>query len=253
MEIIKILYATDLVQPSLNFLERLITVSKFPIQKIVLLSDSPLPRWIEKIDHLGCKAEESTLKGGSFAGRVLSTADEENVSLIIADLDKTDDGLIKGSIEKKLIKKSNVPVLITNGDNDNNITEKGIFDNLVFATDWSVTSQKALDYLINLNDLIEALDIVNVLNKKLTVKDIRRLKKKIEEIRSICLNNKIDAESHVYAGDITDEILLAAKDYNATSIIMGTGTQKTSIKDFFSCSVSCKIAEKASIPLLVVP
>ena len=55
----------------------------------------------------------------------------------------------------------------------------------------------------------------------------------------------------VYAGKTPKEILLAAKDYNATVIVMGTGSKRT-IKEIFLRSLY-KVAEESSIPVLIIP
>ncbi len=46
------------------------------------------------------------------------------------------------------------------------------------------------------------------------------------------LEEKIDAESHIYAGKTSEEILLAAKEYDASLIIMGVSS-KNAIEKYF--------------------
>ena len=78
------------------------------------------------------------------------------------------------------------------------------------------------------------------------------LKYKLTESRKIFLDHGIDAEGHVYAGKTSEEIMLAARDYDATCIVMGT-TGKSHLKDFFSPSYSYRVAEESVVPTLVVP
>ena len=49
-----------------------------------------------------------------------------------------------------------------------------------------------------------------------------------------------------------EELLLAARDYDATSIVMGTSC-KSPQKEFFSRSCAYRVAEEAIVPTLVVP
>jgi nucleotide-binding universal stress UspA family protein len=96
------------------------------------------------------------------------------------------------------------------------------------------------------------LDIVYVMNEKPTVKDIRQLRERIEELRRICLEEQIDAESHIYAGRTAPEIVLASKDYDATLIVMGYNARGT-VQEILSGSVCFRVAEESSVPVLIIP
>jgi nucleotide-binding universal stress UspA family protein len=95
------------------------------------------------------------------------------------------------------------------------------------------------------------LEIVNVINKKLSVRDIRNLKMKLVETRKKFLDEDIDAEAHVYAGKPAEEIMLAAEDYEATCIIMGT-SNKSSFEGLFSKSCSYGVAKEAAVPVMFI-
>ena len=82
---------------------------------------------------------------------------------------------------------------------------------------------------------------------------MRELKERIAKTRKVCLNEKIDAEAHIYAGKTVDEILLAARDYKSTIIVVGSSSQDRSIKKFFKKSSSYKVPEKTNLPVLVIP
>ena len=88
---------------------------------------------------------------------------------------------------------------------------------------------------------------------KLTVKDIRELKQRLAQTRKMCLTKKIDAESHIYAGRTVEEIITASEDYRATLIVLGSVPKKPFYKEIFRRNSSCRVAEEAAVPVLVVP
>jgi len=252
MEVKKVLYATNLKEPTYDLFEGLLGIKKIELEEIILLSCSLPDDLKEKLSVNGINAK-GIEASGPLVSRVLDSARREDVSLIVANLKREKRGLFRGSTTRNLIRNTPLPLLlIYENDKQSSYSKKGIFDNVVFATDWSAVAQRALSYIIGLKEIIGVLDIVNVLNEKPTVRDIRQLKERIEGIRKICLREKIDAESHIYAGKTPEEILLAAKDYGATVIVMGTGC-KSIIKEIFLGSASCRVAEKAQVPVLIIP
>lgn len=46
---------------------------------------------------------------------------------------------------------------------------------IIFATDWSPSSENALVYVLNFKEIIKELDIVHIISEKLTVRDLREL------------------------------------------------------------------------------
>lgn len=252
MEIKKVLFATNLREPTYHIFEGLLGIKKIGLEEIILFSNRPSDDLRERLSQQGIN-----LRGvkafGSFVSKTLDTAQREDICLVVATIKREKGGSFKGSTARDLIKNTHLPLLLSyENDEEGSYAEKGIFDSVVLATDWSAPAQRALDYIIALKEIIGVLDIVSVLNEKPTVKDIRQLKARIEEIRRICLREKIDAESHIYAGKTPEEILLAAKDYTATLILMGTGCKST-IREIFWGSASYRVAEKATVPVLIIP
>ncbi|NVL91660.1 MAG: universal stress protein [Desulfobacterales bacterium] len=252
MEIKKVLFATNLKEPTYNLFEGLLRIKRIGLEEIILLSHSPSDDLRERLSKHGINLRR--VEGlGSLVSRILDSAQREDVSLIVANLKREKGGFFRGSIAKSLIRNTHLPLLIAYEDGkETSRPKKGIFDTVVLATDWSAPAQRALNYIMVLKDIIGVLDMVYVLNEKLTVRDIRELKVRLDHIRKICLGEKIDAESHIYAGKTPEEILLAAKDYKATAIVMGTGSKGT-IKEIFSGSASYRVAEKTSLPVLIIP
>ncbi|MCD6486739.1 MAG: universal stress protein [Syntrophobacterales bacterium] len=247
----KLLYATNLENQALSFslIENILVLRRVGLEEIVFLQTTPFDEWFENLSGIGIKCRilvEETLS----LSRILSVAGEEDVSLVVANLDRKTHSPSRSSLIKGLIKRSSAPVLVIN---DTSMRGKELFEDIVFPTDWSPASEKALTRLLDFSVIIKRLDIVNVINGKLTVKDIRELKQKLVQTRKMCLNKKIDAESHIYAGKTVEEIITASEDYRATLIVLGAVPKKPFYKEIFRGNLSCRVAEEAVVPVLVVP
>ena len=259
----KILYATDLRAPSSSVLEGLSGFRDIGFKEIIFLcviKDRPedvtpevVEQWKERLNSYGLEAIIK-IDSGDLSGCVLNTIHENQISFAVVHFDKKKRRILFGDpVVKKLVKDASVPVLIVDNDETGlKLTSKGAFERVLFATDWSQASEKAFQIILGFKQLIKELDIVNVIHKKLTVRDLRRLMEKLRETRNKCLKEGIDAEYHVYAGKTVDEIILAAQDYNSTSIVMGISPGQ-SFKDIFTGKHSCGVAERTPVPALLVP
>lgn len=234
MEAGKLLYVTDVREPGFSEIERLLPLRTLGLEEIVFLNATKLAK-------------------GQMARSILDVAHREKVSLIAASLKRDVGGRVRRSLTKDLLRSSRVPV-ITLPENVEAFgsAQEGIFTHLIFADDWSAASERARAYLLNFNEIIKELEIVYVLDKKLSVRDMGNLKEKLSKTRKIFLDQGIDAEAHVYAGDPAAEVMLAAKDYGATCIVMGT-TGRSPLKELLSKSYSYRVAEAWVVPTLVIP
>ena len=254
MEIRKIFFATDLEDQSLglNLLKQILPLQELGLEQIFFLQTIPFDIWIEGLSASRIEARIIVDEDLSFS-RILKAAEEEDVSLIVTNLSKNKTKASRDLIIKKLIRQSTRPILFANNiDHITEIDKKGLFSHIIFATDWSVESQKALNYLLGLKRILGELEIINVIDRKLTVRDMRELKEKLIQTRKKFLNEKIDAESHIYAGKTLEEILTAAKDYKATMVVIGGDSEKRSLKGLFKKGSSYKIADEATLPVLVI-
>jgi nucleotide-binding universal stress UspA family protein len=251
MQVGKLLYVTDFRQPSVSEVERLMDLRSLGLKEVVFLHASKAEGWERRLADYGIDSKTLIVERPMVAS-ILDTAHQEAVSLITANLN-THRRRLRSSLTTDLLRASSLPVLILHeGAQASGSGEGGLFTHPVFATDWSTASEKAMNYLLKFKEDIKELEIVHVIDKKLSVGDIRNLKKKVTESRKIFLNQGIDAEGHIYAGKQSDEVMLAARDYDATCIVMGT-TGKSAVRDLFSPSCSYRVAEESVVPTLVVP
>ena len=252
MEIKKLLYVTDVSEPNYELFESLLAIKKSGLERIVLLSGKAPEELRRKLSDEG--VDLRTVEASTpLPPKILETADQEHVSLIVARLNREKRRLFRGGMARNLIRNTRYPLLLIQENNTaRGSSTRGLFDSVILATDWSDSANKAFLYMIGLKEIMGVLDIVYVMNEKPTVKDIRQLKERIEELRRICLEEQIDAESHIYAGRTAAEIVLASKDYDATLIVMGYNSRGT-VQEILSGSACFRVAEESSVPVLIIP
>jgi len=251
MEIKKLLYVTDDNSPSLQDFDQLMVLRKLGLEEVIFLDAIGAVDWKEGFSEYGLKSR-SLAGEGPILSRILDAVHQTEPSVIAASLNRRSGKVLKGSLVKKLLRSSPVPVILLNQEtHPSGPLEKGLFHHVIYATDWSAVSEGVMEYLLGFRGIIEMLEIVNVIHKKLSVRELRSLKQRIAETRKIFLDEGIDAEAHIYAGKPYEEILLAAREYDATSIVMGT-SRKSSLQGIFSASCSYRVAEEAEIPVLFI-
>jgi nucleotide-binding universal stress UspA family protein len=251
MEIKKLIHVTDMNNPRFQDVDQLMVLRKLGLEEVIFLSLGGIEDWDKRVEGYEVKARSLTGQG-PFLSRILEAARREDPSMIAASLNRRRGMVLRGSLIKKLLRSSPVPVVLLNQEiHPSGPPEKGVFHHVIYATDWSPLSESVLKYLLNFKEVIDMLEIVNVIHKKLSVRELRSLKQRITEIRRIFLDEGIDAEAHIYAGKPHEEILLAATDYDATAIVMGTSC-KSPMQGVIHRSCSYRVAEGAQIPVLFI-
>jgi nucleotide-binding universal stress UspA family protein len=211
-------------------------------------------RWEETLGQQGISGKFVAEKKPSLAG-IMGKAQEEKASLIVVNLSSKGPGLSRRSVIKSLMRFTQVPFLLLPEIHlppteeayflpmEKALAEApspdgGIFNHVIFATDWSPFSQNCLDTLIHFKENITELEIITVIDKKLSIRDMK--------------DQGIDAEGHVYAGKPSEEILLAVKDYGGSAIVMDA-SHRSALKTLFYGNCTYEVAEKADVPTLVIP
>ena len=243
MKIKKLLYVSDIEPLNIAEVERLMTLKKLGLEESVCLLPGGVDELGRRLGDYGVKSKVLVEKTFSASG-ILNIASKEAVSLIAANLTRR---------RKDLIRLSPLPLLLM-PKNDTMIEtgQKDIFEHAIFATDWSPGSKKAGQSLLNFKEIIGELEIVNVINRKLSIRNMINLKKMIVKTRDEFLDHGIDAEAHIYAGKRAEEIILATRDYGGSSIVMGS--KRTSpLKNIFYRNCPYEVAKRADVPLLIIP
>ena len=255
MDFRKILYATDIETKALSSVltKNAASLRQVGLEEVLSLQVAPFEKWIKELSEHGITCTVR-VEDKLTASSIINLAKEEKVSAIMVNLARRATKGLHRSLIKSLTKRSPVPVLVINSrKHTTKSLKRDLFEHVVIAMDWSPASDKALDYFFVFQKLVKALEIVNVINGKLTIKDMRRLNNKLTKTRKLCLERGIDAESHVYAGKTAEEIALAAEDYKASLIVLGRNPRRTILKRLFEPSISREIADQTHVPVLVVP
>ncbi len=249
----KLLYVSDARQPDLAQLEGFLALQKLGLKEVVSLVWADAPDWEARLLEHGIRCKIHRVEEPFSITGIPNRVCQEEASLLVVDFKKGVRGHSRRSLTRSLIRSCPAPfVLMPRNVSVTKTTEGGIFDHVIFPTDWSPVSENALASLLGFKEIVRELEIVAVISKKLSVRDMRNLKKRLEEARKVFLDEGIDAEAHVYAGEPSEEIVLASRDYDATAIIMGS-SKRSVLKDIFWPSCSYRVAEHAAVPVWVIP
>jgi len=253
MEIRKLLYVSGAEEPDTVHIKSLMILRQIGLEEILFVHPNGSETW----EIIGCDygiSSEELIYEEPALPRILDVIHEKKASLVAVGQTGKAKRVVNGCITRNLLKKSPIPVIVFGKTgHDAGRDREHLFHHVIFATDWSRASKVALEYfLLSFKEIIGMLEIVNVINMRLSVRDIRNLRRKLEGTRKVFLDLGIDAESHIYAGDPSEEIILSAEDYNATSIVMGT-SYKHSIRSMLSKSCAQMVAREAETPALIIP
>jgi nucleotide-binding universal stress UspA family protein len=252
MEIKKILYVAHLGDPASDAAEGLLEIKKAGLKEIILLSEYIPQEFTNRLTEHGINLKRVEGSRPLISG-IFEVAEREHASLIVVHLKRQKKGIFRGVTATNLIKNTSLPLLIIHENGGaRSSSKRGLFDSVILATNWSDAARRAWLYIIGVKDIVKVLEIVYVLNQKPTIGEIRQLRGRVEEIRKICLEEKMDAESHIYAGKTPEEIILASKDYSATLIAMGYRAKGT-FGEIFSRGTCLEVAEKSPLPVLIIP
>ncbi len=240
------LYVTDLRECDSPFgvFKGLLPLKKKLFDRVVFALPPSRAGWTDDLPDPEIPFKTKTIRDFSYR-EITAAAQEEQVSCIVVDLDKDS----HEATLRELALKSTLPVLVVNrGD-----SKGDLLSHVIFATDWSPASEKAMEQILALAECIYELDIIHVISEKLTVKDMRELKERLGHTRKICLNEGINSESHIYAGDVAEEIVTASEDYRGSIIIVGSDTRRSFMERIFKKSKVYTLIKNAAVPVFFIP
>jgi len=199
---------------------------------------------------------------GNLVQQIIKAVKKEEVDLIVMGHHKKTriERLISGSQISELLRRTSPPVLVYKYILDTGDKIRAPFENPVLATDWSPASQKAVEYLLELKNVIKTLRIIHVAGDKqldgLSSMEVQKFRKenrkKLDKLCEAFEAQGINAEPHFYIGDAADEIEKAARELKASMIVMGA-TGKGAIRERWLGSVPVALAENSAFPTLIVP
>ena len=281
MEIKKMLFVTDFEELWFDALQSLMVLRKAGLEHVVLMHviDRSIGYYTtDEKKRLAAMAEvrfidwaqslfEEGMECGSYivvgdtVSKVLETEEEEKVDLIVISRQKRTK-LQKLYIDSKTIeflRKTNTPVLVHKYKLESGGVNERLFERPLLATDWSPPANRALEFLVGLKGIIKKLQVIHVvtekamegLGKRGLMKMERENRKKLDELCEALESEGIEAEYHLYIGDLT-QIENAAREREATLIATGT-SGKSAWQARWLGSVSQQVAEVSELPTLLVP
>lgn len=199
---------------------------------------------------------------GSLVSEVIKAAGKEQADLIV--IGRSHKGILEqlyaGSDVTELLHRSATPVLVYKQLTDKAIAFDKPFEKPLLAIDWSSASMLAVDYLVDLKDVCKQIHLVHVVSEKqlkgTNAMDIQKTRKvtrrKLDEICSRFESSQIQAEAHVYVGETAAEIEKAARECQATMIVMGSSAKGAWVERWMG-STPREIAEESVYPTLLIP
>ena len=199
---------------------------------------------------------------GSLVSKVIDAAENEDADLIV--IGRPHKGVLEsfysGSDVTELLRRAAIPVLVYKHMTEGTLVPEKPFERVVLAADWSPASLRAVELLKPLKNVIQEIHVVHVVGDDelngTNAMDIQKTRKdrrqKLDKICEIFETEGITAEPHVYIGDTEEEIEKAAKEHQASMIVMGS-SGKPSFAERWLGSTPQRIAEKSIYPTLLVP
>ena len=217
--------------------------------------------WAEKLFEQGLEVGVHIVVG-NVVQKAISVAEFEEADLIVIEKPKS------GAIEQfysqsevtEIVTRTSVPVLVHNYPGEDASASETLFASPLLVTDGSPGSDRAAAYLKGLAGLVGHVSLIRVAREKqlkgdsvMKVQELRKESRK--ELEALCDEFEalgVETESHLYIGDAEIEIERAARECRATMIVVsepGTGAWT----ERFRGSIASKLAEKSSLPTMIVP
>ncbi|MBT6341462.1 MAG: universal stress protein [Desulfobacula sp.] len=217
--------------------------------------------WAENLFEMGLEVG-AYMEVSLLIPEILRVVEKESPDLIVIGRSHkgTLEQLYAGSDVMELVRRTEVPILVFKHMIDDNIVPEKLFERPLFATNWSKTDQKAIEYIKGLKEVIGEIHIMHVVKDSALkssdtheVQKVRKAERKKLDILCDELEDAgLNARPHVYVGDPQKEIEKAAKEYQASMIILGS-SEKAAIIERWTGSISKNIADKSIFPCLLIP
>lgn len=199
---------------------------------------------------------------GNLVAEVIKAAKKEEADLIM--IGRSTRGVIEqlyaGSDVTELLRRTAVPVLIYKYTSASTPVAERPFDRPLLAVDWSPASLRAVEYLKELQGVTQEINVIHVVGEKdlkgssaMGIQKTRKeIRGKLDQICEVFESQGISARSHVYVGEPLAEIERAARECQATMVVLGS-SGKASWMERWLGSVPRNVAEKSIFPTLLIP
>ncbi|MCP3873933.1 MAG: universal stress protein [Desulfobacteraceae bacterium] len=217
--------------------------------------------WAENLFEMGLEVG-AYMEVSTLIPEILKVVKKESPDLIV--IGRSHKGplehLYAGSDVIELIRRTDIPTLVFKHMKDDNIVPEKLFERPLFATNWSETGKKTVEYIKGLKEVIGEIHIIHVVKESALkssdtheVQKVRKTeRKKLDNLCDELEEAGVNARPHVYVGEPQKEIEKAAKEYQATMVILGS-SEKAAILERWMGSISKNIADNSIYPCLLIP
>ena len=218
--------------------------------------------WAENLFEQGMECGVYIVVGG-LVPEVIKAAEKEEADLIVIGRRSPKsmlEHLYSSSDVTDIVSRAAFPVLVYKDLSEDISMVEQPFKNLLLAMDWSPASLRAMEILKTLKGVVNRIDVIHVASEKsltgtsaMSVQKTRKqTRARLDEVCEQFEKNGIRAESHVYIGDPLEEIEKAARECQATMIVLGSSGKSSWVERVLG-SIPTNIAEKSPYPTLIVP
>jgi len=217
--------------------------------------------WAENLFEMGLEVG-AYMEVSTLIPEILKVVEKESPDLIVIghSFKSPLEQLYAGSDVTELIRRTEVPILVFKHRSEDNIVPEKLFERPLFATNWSETGKKTVEYIKELGKVIGEIHIMHVVKesalKSLDTHEVQKVRKierkRLDDLCDELEEAGINAKPHVYVGDPQKEIEKAAKEYQASMIILGS-SDKAAVLERWIGSISKNIADKSVFPCLLIP
>ncbi len=217
--------------------------------------------WAENLFEMGLEVG-AYMEVGQLIPSILKAVDKEKPDLIV--IGRPHKGPLESLYSKsdviELVRRASVPVLVFKHMTDDNLVPEKLFERPLLSTNWSPVSLKATEVLKGMKDVVDEVHVMHVLDEKqlkssstLDVQTARKkIRKKLDELCAEFDAIGVDAKPHVYVGDPVKEIEKAAREYQASMVILGSSS-KGSLVERWTGSIPQSLSDKSVFPCLIIP
>ena len=216
--------------------------------------------WAENLFEQGMEVGAHIVVGTTVK-KIVSIASDESVDLIVVGYQKK--GKVKdiyaGSESMEILRRSTIPVLVYKYMIESGKINDKPFERPLLAIDLFPVSKRVVRFLLSMKEIIKKIQVIHVASEKSfegsSAMDVQKIRKenrqKMEEVCEIFRAEGVDAEQHLYIGDVFEQIEKAAHERQSTMIV-GGATGKGPWKERWLGSIPRKLCEQSAFPTLFI-
>jgi len=217
--------------------------------------------WAENLFEMGMEVG-AYIEVSTLIPEILKVIEKESPDLIVIGRShkSTLEQLYSGSDVNELVRRTRIPILVFKHMAEDKIVPEKLFERLLFATNWSETVVRMVEYIKSMKNVIGEIHVIHVVKDSAlkspdahAVQKVRKSERKRLDDHCDELDEQgIKARAHLYVGDPQKEIEKAAREYQASMIVLGS-SDKAAIIERWGGSISRHMSDNSIFPCLIIP